>query len=93
MDKTKMDETRAWVKESGLGDKLRSVDGVKDLEISFCPGLGYLAARYVFTDLDDMVAFFDAPELGEAKEILAAYEHFDTSREVLEFKGFFCEEL
>ena len=45
---------RAWAKESGLADKLRAGKGVKDLEISFCPGEGWLAARYIFEDLDDV---------------------------------------
>ena len=51
-----MDEVRAWVNDSGLGGKIRGQDGVKDLELSFCPGKGYLAARYIFTDLNDMTA-------------------------------------
>ena len=47
-----MEETKAWLKESGLPKVLRSVAGVQDLEVSFCPGEGWLAARYIFADLD-----------------------------------------
>jgi hypothetical protein len=90
-----MDETRAWAKEHDLAGKIRSIDGVKDLELSFCPGEGWLAARYIFTDLDDMKSFLgdDNATMAELKVVLAGYEHYDTTRDPQEFKGFFCEEL
>jgi hypothetical protein len=53
-DKTKMEETIAWAKESGIADKIRSAKGVRDVEISFCPGEGWVGARYISDDLDDM---------------------------------------
>merc|ERR1719491_1784645 len=55
-DKTKMAEVRAWVNETDLAGQMRAIDGVKDVEISFCPGEGWLAGRYIFNDLPDMVA-------------------------------------
>ena len=45
-DKTKMAEVREWANGVGLAD-LRAVKGVKDVELSFCPGEGWLAARYI----------------------------------------------
>merc|ERR1719424_361533 len=54
-DKTKMTEVRAWVNESDMPASVRAETGVKDVEFSFCPGEGWLAARYIFNDLDDMV--------------------------------------
>ena len=45
-DKTKMAEVREWAKGVGLKD-LRAVKGVKNVELSFCPGEGWLAARYI----------------------------------------------
>ena len=53
-DKTKMAEVRAWVNEEKSIKDLRTISGVKDFEISFCPGEGWLAARYIFNDLEDM---------------------------------------
>ena len=63
MDKTKMEEVRAWANESDLPAKFRAIDGVKDIEISFCPGEGWLATRTIFNDLDDMVSFLENPAL------------------------------
>jgi hypothetical protein len=57
-DKSKMEEVRAWVNESGTGPDLRGVAGVNNVEFSFCPGEGWLAARYIFDDLDDMVSLY-----------------------------------
>lgn len=91
-DKTKMTEVREWVNNSGLGEKIRATDGIKDVEVSFCPGEGWLAARYIYTDLDDMVAHLGSPALEEAKKVIAAAPHYDTSREPHEFKGFFLPE-
>ena len=96
-DKTKMAEVTAWVESSGIGPTLRSKPGVKDIEVSFCPGEGWLAARYIFNDLDDMVSFLGSmdtdPELIKVKELLASAPHYDSSRSPHEFKGFFKPEL
>merc|ERR1712187_134239 len=67
-DKTKMEEVRAWANSSGIAKKARSIDGVKDVEISFCPGQGWLAARYIFNDLEDLKKFGDQPGFAEAKK-------------------------
>jgi len=96
-DKTKMTEVTEYVAASGLGAKIRSKPGVKDLEVSFCPGEGWLAARYIFNDLDDMVAFLGSagtdPDLIKFKEVLMSSPHYDSSRTPHEFKGFFKPEL
>ena len=93
-DKTKMAEVTEWAKESGMAEKLRGIDGIKDIEFSFCPGEGWFAARYIFKDLDDMVKFLsNEPMLEEAKKNIMAAPHYDTSREPHEFKGFFKAEL
>ena len=39
-DKTKMAEVTEWIEGSGLLKTIRSKEGVKDLEVSFCPGEG-----------------------------------------------------
>ena len=52
MDKTKMEEVRAWVNESDLPGEIRATKGVSDVQFSFCPGEGWLAARYIFDDLE-----------------------------------------
>ena len=96
-DKTKMAEVTAWFDGTGIGPIMRSKPGVKDVEVSFCPGEGWLAARYIFNDLDDMVSFLGSmdtdPDLIKAKEMLAAAPHYDASRSPHEFKGFFKPEL
>ena len=99
------------------------VEGLR--QVSFCPGEGWLAARFIFNDLDDMVCAlhhalyigaapgrrigpavsFSAPRtrpagsgqvsyLNEPPEVvekmkaeMATHPHFDSSREVHEFKG------
>ena len=91
-DKTKMAEVREWAKGVGLKD-LRAVKGVKNVELSFCPGEGWLAARYIFNDLDDMVAFPDSEGYKKAMEAMATAPHQDSSRTPHEFKGFFLEEI
>ena len=91
-DKTKMTEVREWANGVGLKD-LRAVKGVKDVELSFCPGEGWLAARYIFNDLDDMVAFGDSDGFKKAQEALANAPHQDSSRKAHEFKGFFLSEI
>jgi len=92
-DKTKMEEVRAWTKSSGIAEKIRSIDGVKNVEVSFCPGQGWLAARYIFNDLEDLKKFADQPGTAEAKKMVLAAPHYDSSREPHEFKGFFLPEV
>ena len=85
-------QVRAWTNESGIGAVLRDIPGVKDVEISFCPGEGWLAARYIFNDLDDLIAFGDQPGYAKAIEVLKTAPHQDSSRGPHEFKGFFLPE-
>ena len=47
-----IDQVTAWAKGHEHLETLRSIDGIKDIEVSFCPGEGWLAARYIFNDLD-----------------------------------------
>jgi len=54
---------------------------------------GWLAARYIFTDLDDMVAFPDSAAYASAKAEVAAHPHYDSSRAPHEFKGFYLNEV
>ena len=59
-----MAEIRDWAngpEGTGLVNGLRLFPGVQSLELSFCPGEGWLAARYVFTDLEGMKAFPEHP--------------------------------
>lgn len=92
MDKTKMEEIHAWTKESGTNDLLRGVSGVRNVEYSFCPGEGWLAARYIFNDLDDMIAFPDSDGYKQARDAVLALPAYDSSRAPHEFKGFFLED-
>mmetsp|Transcript_35970 Transcript_35970/g.115134 ORF Transcript_35970/g.115134 Transcript_35970/m.115134 type:complete len:109 (+) Transcript_35970:192-518(+) len=92
-DKTKMTEVRAWVNESDMPASVRAETGVKDVEFSFCPGEGWLAARYIFNDLDDMVKFLGTDALEKAKKAVSTAPHYDSSREVHEFKGFYLKEV
>ena len=46
-DKTKMAEVTEWVNSTTIAKDIRSAPGVKDVEVSFCPGEGWLAARYI----------------------------------------------
>merc|ERR1712159_681580 len=93
-DKTKMAEVREWLNNEGeMVQGLRSAPGVQNVEISFCPGQGWLAARYIFTDLEHMKALQDAPAWKVAKEKVLAHPHYDSSREPVEFKGFYLSEL
>lgn len=92
-DKTKMAEVRAWVNDSDMPASVRAETGVKDVEFSFCPGEGWLAARYIFNDLDDMVAFLGTDALEKAKKAVSTAPHYDSSREVHEFKGFYLKEV
>merc|ERR1712187_578620 len=77
-DKTKMDEVRTWVKSSGVVEKLRAIDGVKNVDVSFCPGQGWLAARYIFNDLEDLKKFPDSPVWQEAKAEVLKAPHYDS---------------
>merc|ERR1711939_819415 len=92
-DKTKMDEVRAWVADSPEVEGLRAIPGVQNVEISFCPGQGWLAARYIFTDLAALKAFGDQPQYAVAKDAVLAHEHYDSSRDPQEFKGFYLWEV
>merc|ERR1740121_1945868 len=85
-------DVREWVKTSGLVPKLRGVDGVKDMEVSFCPGQGWLAVRYIFNDLEDLKKFPDSPVWQNARDTVQKAPHYDSTREVHEFKGFFLQE-
>ena len=44
----------------------------QDVEFSFCPGEGWLAARYIFNDLDDMVSVLGGTGLEAIKKEIAA---------------------
>ena len=92
-DKTKMEEVKAWAKTSGLAEMARGEPGIKDFEVSFCPGEGWLAARYIFNDLDDMVGFLGGSKIEEMKKVLASAPHQDTTRQAHEFKGFFLKDV
>ena len=67
------------------------------MRLNFCGGRlswkGWLAARYTFADLDDMVAFPESDAYKQAKEAVLANPHYDASREPHEFKGFFLPEV
>ena len=92
-DKTKMAEVREWVNGSDLPAKLRGPNGVKNVEFSFCPGEGWLAARYIFDDLEDMKSFLGSSALEDAKGVIGGAPHYDSSRSPHEFKGFFLPEV
>ena len=91
-DKTKMPEVRDWVNTTKLGDKIRGVDGVKNVEMSFCPGEGWLAARLIFDDLEDMKAYPESAAYKQAYDAVSAAPHYDSSRQPHIFKGFFLPE-
>merc|ERR1719193_2347158 len=94
-DKTKMVEVRAFLNENKAFKAVRNVPGVKSLEFSFCPGQGWVAARFIYEDLEDMKKYLnqDFPEFQAAATALKANEHYDNSREIHEFKGFYLEEM
>ena len=91
-DKTKMTEVRAWLNESDLPAKLRRTSGTSNVEFSFCPGEGWLAARYIFKDLEDLKNFGDSSAIAQAKKEVQTAPHYDSSRQPHEFKGFFLPE-
>merc|ERR1711998_200972 len=80
-DKTKMAEVRQWVNDEPIATTLRSIPGVQNVEISFCPGQGWLAARYIFTDLEHLKAFGTTPQFETAKQMVLDNPHYDASRE------------
>jgi hypothetical protein len=92
-DKTKMAEVREWANSSGVAKELRSIPGVNDLEVSFCPGEGWLAARYIFNDLEDLKGFADSDGYKKGLEIFKTAPHADPSRSPHEFKGFYLKEV
>merc|ERR1719174_43817 len=92
-DKSKMEEVTEWVKESDLPNLLRSQPGVKDVEISFCPGEGWLSSRIIFDDLPDMVNFLEGDAVQEIRTTVAAAPHFDSNRQSHEFKGFYLSDV
>jgi len=59
---------------------------------SFCPGEGWLAARYIFNDLEDMIAFPESAAETKTQEAVTSHAHYDASRQPHEFKGFFLPE-
>ena len=88
-----MEQVHAWTKDSGINETLRSIDGVANVEYSFCPGEGWLAARYIFSDLQDMIAFPDSEGFQKAKALVLAHPDYDSSRAPHEFKGFFLSDV
>ena len=92
-DKTKMEEMRAWTHENKITEQLRAIPGVKDLEMSFCPGEGWWAARYIFNDLEDLKAFSSHATVQKLAEKVKNHPHYDSTREVREFKGFYLSDV
>ena len=88
-----MTEVREWVNTSDLASGIRKEDGIKDVEFSFCPGEGWLAARYIFNDLEDMKSYLGSPALENAKKTVSAAPHYDGARTPHEFKRFFMPEV
>ena len=58
-----------------------------------CAPPGWLAARYIYDDLEDMKAFIGEDLAAGVKEKLLANPHYDASRDPQEFKGFYLEEV
>ena len=76
-DKTKMAEVRAWVNGNGIAAKVRANPGVKDIEISFCPGEGWLATRFIYDDLADLQAYLGSELYEEMQTVMKAAPHYD----------------
>ena len=103
-----MDEVRKWVKEEPVVQALKSVKGVKKMEMSFCAGNGWLGVLYLFEDLSDLenfgevrlcfsyypttVAVMQTPEFKVAKAAVLEHPHYDKSRSPQEFRGFFFDD-
>ena len=92
-DKTKMAEVRAWVNSNGIAAKVRANPGVKDIEISFCPGEGWLATRFIYDDLADLQAYLGSELYEEMQGVMMAAPHYDATRQPHEFKGFYLPEV
>lgn len=95
MDKTKMDEVRTWMDEPTQAKALQGIraePGVQSVEVSFCPGEGWLASRMIFTDLPHMVSYLEGNHLEVVKDLVTGSEFYDDSRSPEEFKGFFLWE-
>merc|ERR1712087_863248 len=92
-DKTKMEEVKWWVKENKLAEKAREIPGVKDVEISFCPGEGWLAGRYIFNSLEDLKALNSNETFQQFSEEAKKHEFYDNTREPHEFKGFYLHDV
>ena len=94
-DKTKMEEVTAW--SQGCSNTtlaaIRAVPGVSNVEVSFCPGEGWLALRYLFDDLEDLQAFPTTEAFEQAQANMKAQSHYDHTREPQEFKGFFLKDV
>ena len=74
-DKTKMTEVREWVNSNGISAKIRADPGVKDIEVSFCPGEGWLATRFIYNDLEDMKAYLGSGLYEETKKVMMSAPH------------------
>lgn len=92
-DKSKMAEVSDWMKTDPAVQGVKKIKGVKSMELSFCPGEGWVAARYIFDDLDDMLKFKDDPNYQPALEAVLGNPHYDSSRSPQEFKGFFVHDV
>mmetsp|Transcript_28735 Transcript_28735/g.32205 ORF Transcript_28735/g.32205 Transcript_28735/m.32205 type:complete len:136 (-) Transcript_28735:175-582(-) len=94
-DKTKMDEVTAWALETKITTlgAIRDTPGISNVEVSFCPGEGWLAMRYIFDDLEDLKSFPDTDASAKAKEHMMENPHYDRTREPHEFKGFFLKDV
>ena len=94
-DKTKMEEVTAW--SQGCSNTtlaaIRAVPGVSNVEVSFCPGEGWLALRYLFDDLEDLQAFPTTEAFKQAQANMKEHSHYDHTREPQEFKGFFLKDV
>ena len=86
-------QVRSWLNDSDTPAAIRATPGVQDVQFSFCPGEGWLAARYIFDDLDGLRAFPDSAAFAQAKDEVTTHPHYDSSRQPHEFKGFFLPEV
>jgi len=92
-DKTKMKEVTAW-SHASLNPSLvaiRAVPGVSNVEVSFCPGEGWLAMRYIISSIEDMKAFPSKDIFEQARANMMENIHYDHTREPREFRGFFLK--
>ena len=92
-DKTKMEEVTAW-SHATLNSSLvaiRAVPGVSNVEVSFCPGEGWLAMRYIISSIEDMKAFPSKDIFEQARANMMENIHYDHTRKPREFRGFFLK--